>query len=84
MFKKALTGSALILIVFALIGGITALQLLPFVAFFALSYMSLKENKKVNFYMVMLGIFMLFINLAIMSYVDILFWLLVIIAWWKE
>jgi len=84
MFKKALTGSALILIVFALIGGITALQLLPFVVFFDLSYMSLKENKKVNFYMVMLGIFMLFINLAIMSYVDILFWLLVIIAWWKE
>lgn len=84
MLKKILIATTLLLLFLGLFGGTTAIQLFPFIIFYALCYLEMKEKKNVNFWIVFLAVIMTLINFSGPFYIDIITWVLIAIAWWKK
>lgn len=73
-FKKLITGITLMLFVLAIFGGMTFLQALPFIIFFALAYFNIKEEKDNKLWICLLAFFMAFINASINGVLDTVVW----------
>ena len=66
----------------AIIGGATALQLVPFVAFIIMAYFNIyKEMTETDIPLVIFGIVMVILNLAIYSWIDVILWGAVALFW---
>jgi len=83
IFRKAVFYIAVILslTLFLGVGDVGLLQVLPMVVLSILTGLSVFEKKKnLNVWIVVLSVLMIFINISIESLVDVVFWLLPLIA----
>ena len=84
MFKKVVLFSMAVLSFFALFGGVTVLQMVPMVSFLFLGYQNVFQGWKNHQTIVLLSVLMFIINLSLMSYPDMVMWILCIVAFWKD
>lgn len=70
MLKKILVATTFLLLILSLIMGASGLQLLPFIIFYSLYYLEVKEKKDVNFWIVLLAVIMALLNFSARFYFD--------------
>jgi hypothetical protein len=83
MFKKVMFWITLVVIVLILFTDVTALQVIPFIGSAILIWLQIFNKNKLNVWIMVLSGLMALLNLTMLSYVDIIYWIMVFVAFFK-
>ncbi len=82
--KQVVLGILSVIIGYAMIAGLmTTIQLLPFFLYIILAILDFNK-KDIRVWMLILAGLMLLLNLAVLSFIDVLVWLAIIIVYAKK